>query len=217
MRRILFFSGLVELILLLIVALCFSGLAVVVAVREFDEEELFRFFIGHVSYAWLSSALYVVVALLAAFQLVGVFAVFIQWLYDALLRILFLVLGASMFTGYIWSQHSWGHVVLDFRILSQLLLLLATWVALVLVTRRTGQLVILAGLASLPVLKYSVNWWNTMHQAATVVAGNESTIAASIIYCNAMYLLFALLVAAEVCRAYIRTVWVKLRIGDQFN
>ena len=91
---------------------------------------------------------------------------------------LFTVLG--LVTGSLWGKPMWGtYWVWDARLTSFLLLLflyvgyLALWNAIEDETRaaRAAAILALVGAVNIPIIKFSVNWWNTLHQGETITSG----------------------------------------------
>ncbi|MAM20496.1 MAG: hypothetical protein CL390_01080 [Acidiferrobacteraceae bacterium] len=83
----------------------------------------------------------------------------------------------ALATGSIWGKPMWGAWwVWDARLTSELVLLLLYLGYLALdsaiddrrTAGRAGAVLALVGLVNLPIIHYSVEWWNTLHQGATV-------------------------------------------------
>ena len=126
-------------------------------------------------------------------------------------------------TGSLWGRPMWGtYWVWDARLTSMLILFLmylgviALWRTVDDPSRaaRAAAILTLVGAINLPIIKFSVNWWNTLHQPASVVTMNGPAIHPSIltpllVMAIAFTLLFiSLHVAAmrnEILRRRIRT------------
>ena len=85
----------------------------------------------------------------------------------------------ALITGSLWGRPMWGTWwVWDARLTSVLVLFLFYLAYLVLrgaledeaKSARAGAILALVGLVNLPVVHWSVNWWNSLHQGATVFA-----------------------------------------------
>jgi heme exporter protein C len=83
----------------------------------------------------------------------------------------------SLVTGSLWGKPMWGaYWVWDARLTSMLILfflylgLMAVWEAIEDRSRagRAAAILALVGAVNLPVIKFSVNWWNTLHQPASI-------------------------------------------------
>ena len=97
---------------------------------------------------------------------------------------------AALCTGSIWGKPMWGAWwVWDARLTSMLILffmylgLIALWRAVDEPTRaaRVTAIVILVGVINIPIIKFSVDWWNTLHQPASVMRLDGPTIHASML------------------------------------
>jgi heme exporter protein C len=93
-------------------------------------------------------------------------------------------------TGSLWGRPMWGtYWVWDARLTSELVLFLmylgvmALWQTIEDPTRaaRAVAVLTLVGAIDLPIIKFSVDWWNTLHQPASVFRVGGSTIDASLL------------------------------------
>lgn len=91
----------------------------------------------------------------------------------------------SLVTGSLWGKPMWGTWwVWDARLTSVLVLfiiylgLMALWRAIENPTQaaRTCAILILVGVINIPIIRYSVEWWNTLHQPASVFRAEGSSI-----------------------------------------
>ena len=95
-----------------------------------------------------------------------------------------------LLTGSLWGRPMWGtYWVWDARLTSVLILFLmylgviALWRTIEDPTRaaRAAAVLTLVGLVNLPIIKFSVDWWNTLHQGASVLRLGGSTVHVSIL------------------------------------
>lgn len=93
--------------------------------------------------------------------------------------------GVALATGSIWGKPMWGtYWVWDARLTSMLVLflmylgLIALWQAVDEPARaaRVTAIAILVGFINIPIIKFSVDWWNTLHQGASVLRLDGPTI-----------------------------------------
>jgi len=121
-------------------------------------------------------------------------------------------------TGSLWGRPMWGtYWVWDARLTSELVLLLM-YLGLLAVWRtiddpiraaRAAAVLTLVGAIDLPIIKFSVDWWNTLHQPASVFRIGGSTIDASLlvplfVMAIAFTLLFFTLHLAAMCNEILR-------------
>ena len=109
----------------------------------------------------------------------------------------------TLVTGMLWGRPTWGaYWVWDARLTSELVLLFLYLGVIGLASAygdarrgaRAAALLSLVGLVNLPIIHYSVRWWNTLHQGSTVRMFGESSIHGS--------MLWALLAAALAAKLY---------------
>ncbi len=136
----------------------------------------YRIIFIHVPAAWMSMVLYLVMAFWAA----------IGWAFNARLASMvarsLAPTGAAftflaLWTGAFWGKPTWGAWwVWDARLTSELILLFLYLGYMALVeaiddTRRAdqaGALLAVIGAVNVPIIYFSVRWWNTLHQGATI-------------------------------------------------
>ena len=113
----------------------------------------------------------------------------------------------ALVTGSIWGKPTWGTWwAWDARITSMLILVL--FYLMYLISWRIYEnndkafkittIITILGIINLPVIKYSVDWWNTLHQPASINILSESTIHSSMLFplmiMTAAFALFSLLI-----------------------
>jgi len=98
--------------------------------------------------------------------------------------------GLALITGSLWGKPMWGTFwVWDARLTSVLVLLflylgyIALWQAMDDVTKaaKTSSILALVGVVNIPIIKFSVEWWNTLHQPASIVRLGGPTIDSSML------------------------------------
>jgi heme exporter protein C len=97
----------------------------------------------------------------------------------------------ALFTGSLWGKPMWGTWwIWDARLTSELILLFL-YVGIILfqsalAKKRKGEraiaILVLVGFIDIPIIHYSVYWWNTLHQGATLKIFTPSAIDASMLY-----------------------------------
>ena len=199
------------------------------APADYQQGESFRIIYVHVPSAWLSMFAYMVMA--------GAGAISLIWrikLGDVIARAA-APLGASftalaLATGSLWGKPMWGTWwVWDARLTSELLLLFLYLGYMALqsaiddrrAAARAGAVLAVVGVVNIPIIHYSVEWWSTLHQPATVTRFDAPAMATSmliplLVMTLAFQLLFfgLLLVRArsEVLEFERRAQWVRERV-----
>ena len=161
----------------------------VLAPADYQQGESYRIIYIHVPSAWLSMFVYSVLA--------GASAVSLIWrmkLAEAVARASAPVGAAYTFlalvTGSLWGKPMWGAWwVWDARLTSELILLFSYrgYIALVAAiddrrtSSRAGAVLAIVGVVNLPIIHFSVEWWNTLHQGPTVTKFDQPSIALSML------------------------------------
>lgn len=162
----------------LAIALTLVGLylSFFVAPTDYKQGEGYRIIFVHVPAAWMSMFIYLVMAFWAALGLVyntRLSAMMAQALAPTGAMFAFL----SLWTGAFWGKPMWGTWwVWDARLTSSLILffLYIGYIALrgaIDDSRRADRasaILLLVGVVNIPIIYFSVKWWNTLHQGATI-------------------------------------------------
>ena len=147
-----------------------------VAPTDFQQGEAYRIIFVHVPASWMSMFIYVVMAFWSAICLA-----FNTRLSGMMTRAL-APTGAmfaflSLWTGALWGKPMWGAWwVWDARLTSELILLFLYIAYIALVTAideprradKAGSILALVGVVNVPIIYFSVKWWNTLHQGSTI-------------------------------------------------
>jgi heme exporter protein C len=160
------------------------------APADYQQGETVKIMYIHVPAAWLSTFIYGIMALASLGTLV--------WrhpLADAAQKAA-APLGAGftfvcLVTGSLWGKPMWGtYWVWDAR-LTSVLVLFILYLGLIALWRsiddpgkaaRAAAILTLVGVVNLPIIKFSVDWWNTLHQPASVFRMGGSTIAPELLW-----------------------------------
>lgn len=165
-------------------------LGLFVAPPDYQQGETVRIMFIHVPAAWIAMFGYALMAVSALGTLV--------WrhpLADVAARALAPIGAAftliALITGSLWGKPMWGTWwEWDARLTSVLVLflmylgLIALWNAIEDPNRagRVAAVLILVGSVNLPIIKFSVDWWNTLHQGASVLRMGGPSIDVSLLY-----------------------------------
>jgi heme exporter protein C len=151
-------------------------IAFFVAPTDAQQGEAYRIIYIHVAAAWMSMFLYVVMAFWAGFGL-AFNTRLSSMMASALAPTGALMTFIALWTGAFWGKPTWGTWwVWDARLTSELILLFLylgfmSLQAAIDDPRRAdkaGALVALVGVVNVPIIYFSVQWWNTLHQGASV-------------------------------------------------
>lgn len=217
-----FWLGLAAVILLAI------GLVwgLVFAPADYQQGNSFRIIYIHVPSAILAQSCYMMMAVLGAISLV--------WRMKMADMVLISIapVGAAfaflaLLTGAVWGKPTWGAWwVWDARLTSMLILLLLYFGVIALhyaidnqnTADKSAAVLALVGVVNIPIIKYSVEWWNTLHQPATFKITEKPAMPAEmwvplLIMVVGIYCFFGTQLLArtrqEVLRRERKTQWVK--------
>ncbi|MDH4174356.1 MAG: heme ABC transporter permease CcmC [Betaproteobacteria bacterium] len=147
-----------------------------VAPTDAQQGEVYRIIFIHVPAAWMSMFLYVVMAFWAAIGL-AFNTRLSSMMASAIAPTGALFTFLALWTGALWGRPTWGaYWVWDARLTSELFLLflylgfMALQAAIDDPRRadRAGAVLAIVGVVNVPIIYYSVQWWNTLHQGASV-------------------------------------------------
>ncbi len=147
-----------------------------IAPTDFQQGDAYRIIFIHVPAAWMSMVIYLAMAFWAVWG----------WMLNARMASMYaralaptgaLFTLIALWTGALWGKPTWGTWwVWDARLTSEFILLLL-YVGYMALTeaiddaRRSahaGALLALVGAVNVPVIYFSVRWWNTLHQGSTI-------------------------------------------------
>lgn len=161
-----------------------------VAPTDYKQGEGYRIIFVHVGTAWMSMFIYVVMAAWAGLGLVFNTRV------SAMMATALAPTGAmftfvALWTGALWGKPMWGTWwVWDARLTSELILLFLYLGFIALQSAideprradRAGAILALVGVINIPIIYYSVQWWNTLHQGASVSVTEGSSMGAIMLW-----------------------------------
>ena len=195
-------------VLLLFIVILTIGLAeaLIFSPEDYIQSHSVRIMYVHVPAAWISLGVF---SLITLFSIVGyIFKIKNFFLISKSLAPSGLVFNIiALVTGSIWGKPTWGTWwAWDARITSMLILCL--FYILYLIAWRLYEnkdkvqfitsLILILGIINVPIIKYSVDWWNTLHQPASINILSKSSIHISmlipLIYMTAAFALFSLLI-----------------------
>ena len=157
---------------------------------DYQQGDTVRVMYVHVPAAWMAMACYALMAVLSAS--------FLVWKHHlaGIAALAAAPVGAcftaiALITGSLWGKPTWGTWwVWDARLTSVLVLFFLYLGYLALAGAfddrsrglRAASLLALVGIINLPIIKFSVDWWNTLHQPASILRAGGPSIHASLLW-----------------------------------
>jgi len=183
---------------------------------DYQQGETVRIMYIHVPAAWMAMFCYTVIAVAAAIGLIWKHTIADLTAHaTAPIGACFTFL--ALFTGSLWGKPMWGTWwVWDARLTSVLILFFLYLGYMALSNafddpargRKASNILALVGFVNIPIIKFSVDWWNTLHQPASVLKMDGPAIHAS--------MLIPLILMALAFKAFF--IWVMLmRIRGEIN
>lgn len=209
---------------LLLLAGAIWGLAF--APKDYLQGNSYRIIFIHVPAAFLAQSIYIMMASAAVVTLVWrmkLADVFVKAVAPVGLVLTFL----ALFTGAVWGKPTWGTWWIWDARLTSMLILLFLYGGVIALDRaindeksaaRAVAVLVLVGVVNIPIIKYSVEWWNTLHQPATFKLTEKPSMPAEmwvplLLSVLGLYLIFGWLscvrMQTEILSREQRTRWVK--------
>lgn len=157
---------------------------------DYQQGDAFRIIYVHVPAAWLSLSGYVAMAAAAAVAIIWRIKL-AECVVVAIAPVGASFTALALITGMLWGKPMWGkYWVWDARLTSELVLLFLYLGVLGLnrafedprAGARACGLLALVGVVNVPIVHYSVEWWNSLHQGSTVSRIGKPAIATSMLW-----------------------------------
>ena len=172
--------------ILLLVALSF---ALIFSPPDYLQGDSVRIMYVHVPAAWIGLASFTVIAFLSIINFIFKIKN-LTLIAKSIAPIGLLFTCIAIVTGSIWGQPTWGTFwAWDARITS--MVILAIFYLLFILTHKylleeskannVSSLIAIVGLINIPIIKYSVEWWATLHQPASIKISGTSSIHSSML------------------------------------
>ncbi len=207
-KTLLTINKLRKLIFTIFITVLLIGLfeALVLSPEDYKQSDSVRIMYVHVPSAWISLAIFSLISILSF-----VILIFKNKNFSLVTKSLapsgFLFNIIALVTGSIWGRPTWGTWwAWDARITSMLLLAIF-YLMFILSWRifdnndkaiKVSAVIAITGLINVPIIKFSVDWWSTLHQPSSVNLLKETTIHSSmlvpLLIMTAAFALFSLLI-----------------------
>ena len=187
-------------VLLLFIIMLSIGLteALILSPEDYKQSHSVRIMYVHVPAAWITLGIFSAITLLSILGYIFKIRNFFL-ISKSLAPSGFVLSIIALVTGSIWGKPTWGTWwVWDARITSMLILVLF-YIIYLIVWRiydndekvfKISTIVTILGIINVPIIKYSVEWWNTLHQPASINIFSNSSIH------NSMLIPLAIMTAA---------------------
>ena len=202
--------------ILLIIALTF---ALILSPPDYLQGDSVRIMYVHVPSAWIGLASFTVIALLSILSFIFKIKN-LNLITKSIAPIGLLFTCLAIITGSIWGQPTWGTWwAWDARITSMLVLSIF-YVLFILAHKlieeedkaiKFSNVIAVIGLINIPVIRYSVDWWNTLHQPSSIKIDGTSSIHPSMLMPLMLMLLVLLLYCALILLMKYKTEIIRIK------
>jgi len=157
---------------------------------DYQQGQSFRIMYLHVPAAWMSMLAYMIMAVLGFIALVWRIRI-VEILAMSCAPVGAAFTAATLIAGSLWGRPTWGtYWVWDARLTSELVLLFLYLGVIGLYNAideprkaaRAACLLAIVGAVNLPIIHYSVKWWNTLHQGSSISLMGGSSIDQSMLW-----------------------------------
>ena len=202
--------------ILLIIALTF---ALILSPPDYLQGDSVRIMYVHVPSAWIGLAAFTSIALLSILNFIfKIKNLNLVTKSIAPLGLMFTCL--AIITGSLWGQPTWGTWwAWDARITSMVVLSIF-YILFILAHKlieqedkanKVSNIIAIIGLVNIPVIKYSVDWWNTLHQPSSIKLDGTSSIHPSMLLPLMLMLLVLLLYCALILLMKYKTEIIRIK------
>ena len=201
---------------LLIIALTF---ALILSPPDYLQGDSVRIMYVHVPSAWIGLASFTVIALLSILSFIFKIKN-LNLITKSIAPIGLLFTCLAIITGSIWGQPTWGTWwAWDARITSMLVLSIF-YILFILAHKliekedkaiKFSNVIAVIGLINIPVIRYSVDWWNTLHQPSSIKIDGTSSIHPSMLMPLMLMLVVLLLYCALILLMKYKTEIIRIK------
>ena len=202
--------------IILLVGLTF---ALIFSPPDYLQGDVVRIMYVHVPSAWIGLAVYSSITFLAILNYIFKIKNF-YLINKSLAPIGLLFTCLAIVTGSLWGQPTWGTWWAWDARLTSMIILMFFYVFYILCFKfirttenaiKISSIVLILGAINLPIIKYSVNWWNTLHQPSSVKFDGSSTIHSSMMLPLMLMLLVLLLYCALIFLMKYKTEIIRMK------
>jgi|TARA_B100000780_G_scaffold230604_1_gene170350 heme exporter protein C len=202
--------------LILLIGLTF---ALVLSPPDYLQGDSVRIMYVHVPSAWIGLACFSVITLLSVLNFIFKIKNF-YFINKSLAPIGLLFTCLAIVTGSIWGQPTWGTWWAWDARLTSMVVLMFFYIFYILTFKllkkeeliiKFSSIIAVAGSINLPIIKYSVEWWATLHQPASIKITGTSTIHSEMLLPLLVMLLVFLLYAALIFLMKYKTEIIRIK------
>tara|TARA_B100001093_G_C26476846_1_gene863073 strand:- start:57 stop:764 length:708 start_codon:yes stop_codon:yes gene_type:complete len=202
--------------LILLISLTF---ALILSPPDYLQGDSVRIMYVHVPSAWIALACYTSIAFLSILNFIFKIKNFFL-INKSIAPIGLLFTCLAVVTGSIWGQPTWGTWWEWDARLTSMLVLMFFYIGYILAIKtiknesfaiKISSIIAIVGAINIPIIKYSVDWWNTLHQPASIRLTGSSSIHTSMLMPLLLMLLVLLLYSALIFLMKYKTEIIRMK------
>jgi heme exporter protein C len=202
--------------LILVIGLTF---ALVLSPPDFLQGDAVRIMYVHVPSAWIGLACFSLITLLSVLNFIFKIKNF-YFINKSIAPIGLLFTCLAIVTGSLWGQPTWGTWWAWDARLTSMLVLMMFYILYILTFKllkkeeliiKVSSIIVIIGSINLPIIKYSVEWWATLHQPASIKIIGSSSIHSKMMLPLLLMLLVFLLYAALIFLMKYKTEIIRIK------
>ena len=202
--------------IILIVGLTF---ALILSPPDYLQSEVVRIMYVHVPSAWIGLACYSTIAFLSILNFIFKIKNF-YLINKSIAPIGLLFTSLAVITGSLWGQPTWGTWWAWDARLTSMLCLMIFYIGYIISTKiiktentasKVSSIIAVIGAVNIPIIKYSVDWWNTLHQPSSIKLIGDSSIHPSMILPLMLMLLVLLIYCALIFLMKYKTEIIRIK------
>ena len=217
----------ISILSIIMILLMFVGLvfALIISPPDYIQGDSVRIMYVHVPSSFIALSCFAVIGIASILNFIFKIK-FIPFVSKSLAPIGLTFTLISIVTGSMWGKPTWGTWwVWDAR-LTSMIILLCFYIAYVLVWKfindferanKISSIISVIGLFNLPVIKYSVEWWNTLHQPPSITLTSAPSIHYTMLVPLIIMLLVMTVYSLVVFLMKYKTEVIKFKLGKKKN
>ena len=173
----------------------------------------------HVPSSWIGLSCYLTIAILSTLNFIFKIKIF-NLICKSIAPIGLLFTCLSVITGSLWGKPTWGTMWAWDARLTSMIVLMFFYIIYILslklindknLSLKISSIIVIIGAINIPIIKYSVDWWNTLHQPASIKLDGSSSIHSSMLLPLVLMLLVLLLYCALIFLMKYKTEIIRMK------
>ena len=193
--------------------------ALIISPPDYLQGDSVRIMYVHVPSSWIGLSCYLTIAILSTLNFIFKIKIF-NLICKSIAPIGLLFTCLSVITGSLWGKPTWGTMWAWDARLTSMIVLMFFYIIYILslklindknLSLKISSIIVIIGAINIPIIKYSVDWWNTLHQPASIKLDGSSSIHSSMLLPLVLMLLVLLLYCALIFQMKYKTEIIRMK------